>query len=152
MNPYSCATLLSCFGQSNNDISRAKSFYTCCRWVQTKLVPVEKGSILYFDFCSYTLENCTLIINSVACVPAGSHQPKLPLLPKPSLMFSIPRCVHMCISTPVCSVQAPSTLICTSTLVALLDIQAQCCSLSQARPLYARLKLARNSWLTSRIV
>lgn len=76
-----------------------------------------------------------------------------PTSPPAFLTFSIHRCVHVCISAPMCSVQAPSTLICSSKPVALLDVQAQCCSLSQAFLLYTRLnKLARNSGFTLRIV
>lgn len=52
--------LLSCSGQSNCDISSVKTFYTCSRCFQTKLVRVGTGSIFYSDFCP-----CTLLVPTV---------------------------------------------------------------------------------------
>ena len=84
-NPYLCATVLSCFGQSNNDISSAKTFYTCSKCIQRKLVQVGTGSILYFGFCSRTLENCILLLSTVLHVclldptsPNSHFSPSLP--------------------------------------------------------------------------
>lgn len=85
MSPYLCGTVLSCFGQYNNDISSAKIFYTSSKCIHTKLVQVGTGSILYFDFCSCTLENCILLLSIVLYVclvdatsPNSHFSPSLP--------------------------------------------------------------------------
>ena len=84
-NPYLCATVLCCFGQSNNDIASTKTFYTCSKCIQTKLVQVGTGNILYFDLCSSTLENCLLLLSVVLYVclldPTSPNSHFFPSLP-----------------------------------------------------------------------
>lgn len=117
-------------------------FSTTALSASNKMIEVGTGSILSFDFCSSTLENCIVTVNSAVCVLAGSYQPKLALHPQ---FFSSSQYtgLHMCVQ---CSSPRHSLLLLQASGTAY--VQAQCFSLPQALLLHTRLKLSRNPEFT----
>lgn len=132
--------LLSCFGQSNHDISSVKTFYIFSRCTQTKLVQVGRGSVLYSDFCPRTVLVPTMLYLHLL---GPTHLPTRSPCPVCAQVRFQPRAR--------CWSPKHSPLLLQTSSAAWGP--AQRCSLSQALPPEPRLsKLARNSGFTLGIV